>query len=121
MCVAVLHPPAALRHLQIVEQRLQLAQQLPGGVAVAEPRQILDAVEHPVEVALAQHPAVHIRHHLRQIVALAGHLFGETLQELLHGLTQFLCQPGDLFIARTVFKRLLQCFAGGVQPFLGVR
>ena len=69
--IAVLHLLAALRHLQIVEQRLQLGEQLPGGVAVAELCQILDAVQHSFQIALAQHLAVHVRHHLRQLVALA--------------------------------------------------
>jgi hypothetical protein len=83
--VALRHLPG-LRHLEVVEHLLQLAQELLRRFLVAELRQILDAVEHLLDILLGQGLHVRVGRRLRVLHAALGHLGGLALQKLLHGL-----------------------------------
>ena len=113
---------AGLRHLQVVEHLLQLAQQFLRRVAIAELRQLLDAVEHLLQILLGEHLHLLVARHLRQVLQPALlHLGHVALQEFLHGLTELVGKALDLLVGGAVLQRLLQRLARGLQALLGVR
>ena len=56
--VAIVALGAGPRHLQVLEHRLQLFEQLARSILVARARQILQPVQHALEVLLAQHARI---------------------------------------------------------------
>ena len=80
--------------------------------------QILDPVEHAVDVLLPQLHRVGIWR-LCHIRVLLG-LLGKFTQILVHGAAQFGHALFDFFLARTPFDRLLQGFLCLTQAALGV-
>ena len=113
---------AGLRHLQIVEHLLQLAQKLLRRVAVAELRQLLDAVEHLLQVLLRQLLHLLVALLLRHVLQPALlHLRHVALQEFLHRLPELVRKPSNFLVRGAVLQRLLERLARRLQTLLGVR
>ncbi len=108
-----------LRHLQAFQHLLELLEQLLGGVLVAGARQTLHAVDHVVEILLAQHLGVGIERpgELLRIVAL---LLGELAHEVLHRLAQILGELLDLLVAGAALQGLLKRVLRGAQRLVDV-
>src|SRR5690606_676580 len=106
----------SLAHLQVVHHVLELRQKLLGLIPGARLGEILDLVEHPVEIARAQ--LLHVLRHLHRRIRVLHLALGELAQELLHGLAQLLHQPLDLFVAGAVLERVAQRLLRLAQPLL---
>jgi hypothetical protein len=104
--------------LEIVHHALQFLQHLLSLIAGAGARQILDLVEHVVEIALAQHVLGHRLLHFGRIVLI---LPRQLLQELLHGFAQLIHQLGDFLIGCAVFQRFGKRILGITQAPFGER
>ncbi len=102
--------------LQVVHHLLQLREQVARLIAVAGLRQVLDLVEHALQIALAKLLAVlgHLLGHVRVL----HRALGEFAQELVHGLAQFRHQLVDLLVGGVVLQRLLQRLLRLAQPLL---
>ena len=117
--VAVVHVAARPRHLQVFQHLLQLIEQLPRGVLGAGARQLLEPVEHALEVLRAQHARIGIDA-ARLLLRILAHLLGQRLQELVERGAQFVGQLLDLFVAGAAFERLTQRLLRRAQLRFGV-
>ena len=116
----IVHVVAVLigrRHLQILHHLLELLQHLPRGVLGAVAGEVLQPVEHALEVALAQRSRVAVER-TGELLAVAQLLL-HRLQEAVHRRAQLIHQLLDLFIAGAAFERLAQSFLGVAQ--IGLR
>ena len=98
---------AGLRHLQVFQHLLQLLEQLLGGILVAGARQPLHALDHVVEILLAQHLGIGIERP-RQGLRIVAHLLGELAHEIIQRRAQILGELLDLLVAGAALQRLLQ-------------
>ena len=110
---------AGLRHLQVFQHLLQLFEQLPGRILVAGARQPLHAVDHVLEILLAQHLGVGIERP-RQLLRIVAQLFGELAQEIVQRRAQILGELLDLLVAGAAFQRLLERLLRGAQRLVDV-
>ena len=79
-----------LRHLQIFQHRLELVEQLLGGILVARARQPFHALDHVVEILLTHDLGVGIER-ASQCLRIVPHLlFSELAQEIVEGRAQIL-------------------------------
>ncbi len=107
------------RHLQIFHHLLQLLQKLAGGVLGAVARQVLQPVEHALQIVLAAaraHIAVERAGRLLAFVQLLPH----RLHEAIHRRAQLIHQLLDLLVAGAAFERLAQRLLGVAQSGLRV-
>ncbi len=110
---------AGLRHLQVFQHLLQLLEQLLGGILVAGARQPLHALDHVVEVLLAQHPGIGIERP-RQCLRIVAQLLGELAHEIIQRRAQILGELLDLFVAGAAFQRLLERVLRGAQRLVDI-
>src|SRR5260221_2344266 len=108
-----------LRHLQVFQHLLQLFEQLPGGVLVAGARQPLHALDHVVEILLAQHAGIGIERP-RQLLGIVAQLLGELAHEIIQRGAQVLGELLDLFVAGAAFQRLLERLLRGTQGLVHI-
>ena len=105
--VAVVALRAGPRHLQVLEHRLQLFEQLARGVLVAGARQALQPVEHALEILLAEHAGIAVER-ARELLRILAHLLRQRLQELVHRGAQLIHQLLEFFVGGAAFERLAQ-------------
>ena len=117
--VAVFALRARPRHLQILQHRLQLIEQLARGVLVAGAGERFQPVEHALQILLAERAGIAVER-ARQLLRIAAHLLGQRLQELVHRRAQLLHQLLDLFVAGAAFERLAQRVLRLAQRLLGL-
>src|SRR5207247_3575899 len=110
---------AGLRHLQVFQHLLQLFEQLPGGILVAGARQPLHALDHVVEILLAQHAGIGIERP-RQLLGIVAQLLGELAHEIIQRGAQVLGELLDLFVAGAAFERLLERLLRGTQGLVHI-
>ena len=104
--------------LEVVHHALQFLQHLLGLVTGAGAGQVLDLVEHVVEIALAQR----ILGHGLILGILVGRVLARQLTQIvLHGFAQFIHQLADLFIRGAILQSFGQGVLGVAQTPLGQR
>src|SRR5260370_2538690 len=108
---------AGLRHLQVLEHRLQFLQQLPRRILGARTRQILDPVEQVLQVLRAEHARVGVER-TRELLRIVLELLGERLQELVERRAQLLGQLLDLLVVVAALERLAQRYLRCAQRLL---
>ena len=86
----------------------------------AVPGEVLDLVEHPLEILRAEHLHVGIRRQVRH-VRVAPRLLRQRLQELLHRLAELLGEPCDLLVGGAVLQRLAERLLGVAERLGGER
>ncbi len=110
---------AGLRHLQIFQHLLQLLEQLLGRILVAGTRQALHAVDHVLEVLLAQYLGIGIERP-RQLLGIVALLFGELADEIIQRRAQVFGELLDLLVAGAAFQRLLERVLRGAQRLVDI-
>ena len=110
---------AGLRHLQVFQHLLQLLEQLLGRILVAGARQALHAVDHVLEILLAQHLGIGIERP-RQLLRIVALLFGELAHEIVQRRAQVFGELLDLLVAGAALQRLLERLLGGPQRLVDV-
>ena len=106
------------RHLQIFHHLLELLQQLTRGILGAVARQVLQPVEHALEVLRAQRAGIAVERTGELLLVLQ--LLLHRLQIAIHGGAQLIHQLLDFLIAGAAFERLAQRLLGVAQTGLGV-
>src|SRR6185312_1729723 len=99
LVVALIGLCAGARHLQVFEHGLELVEQLLRGFAVAGAREVLQPIEHAVQIALRQRARIAIERP-RQLLRVLAHLVRQCLHEFVHGGAQILHQLLDFLVGR---------------------
>ncbi len=115
--LVALHRPAGL---QVLEHVLELGEELLGGVAGAVLGEVLDLVEHPLEVLRAEHLHVGVGRQVRH-VRVPPRLLGHRLQEFLHRLAKLVGEPRDLLVGGAVLQRLAERLLRVAERLCGER
>ena len=118
--VAAVVAGVGLRHLQVFQHRLQLLEQALRGLLVAGAGELLQPVEHRLQVLRAS--VLLLRSSGR--ASCSGfllHLLGQRLHELVERGAQVVHQLLELFAAGAALERLAQRLLRGAQVALGLR
>ena len=109
----VVHVVAALLarpgHLQVLQHLLQLFEQLLRGVLGAGARELLEPVDHALEILRPQHAGILVER-AGELLRILAHLLGERLHEIVERRAQFVGQLLDLFVGGAALQRLAQGF-----------
>ena len=106
------------RHLQVFHHLLELLQKLTRGILGAVARQVLQPVEHVLEILRAQRARIAVERP-RQLLAVLQLLL-HRLHEAVHRRAQLIHELLDLLVAGAAFERLAQRLLGIAQRGLGV-
>jgi len=119
VAVVAVHVLSGPRHLQVLEDRLQLLEQPLGGVLGAGLVELLDPVEHVLEVLRPDLARIGVERP-GELLRILAHLLGHGLHEPVERRAKLIGQALDLLLARAPLQSLTERFLRGAQLRLGV-
>ena len=110
---------AGPRHLQVLQHLLQLVEQLLRRILGAGARELLEPVDHALEILRPQHAGIAVER-ARELLGILAQLLGQRLHELVERGAQIVGELFDLLVGRAALQRLAQRLLRLAQRGFGI-